>query len=76
MVLESESVSDAGAWLALWDSSGLPESHLALIEPVKVADSPERAGYGRTPVVAGHCQGGCRYWQSLCRLGQYRRHVS
>ncbi len=73
MVLESESVSDAGAWLALRNPL---ESHLGLIEPVKVADSPARAGYGRTPVVAGHCQGGCRYWQSLCRLGQYRRHVS
>ena len=61
MVLESESVSDADAWPALRDSSGLAESHLALIEPVKVADSPERAGYGRTPVVAEHCQGAFHY---------------
>ena len=76
MVLESESVSDAGAWLALRDSSGFAESHLALIEPVRVAALPERVGYGRTRVVAAHCQGACRYWQSLCRLGQYLRHVS
>lgn len=76
MVLESDSVSDAGAWLALWDSSGLAERHLALIEPVKVADSPERAGRGRTLAVAAHCQGACHYWQSLCRLSQCLPHVS
>jgi len=54
MALELVSVSDAGEWPAWRGSSGLPESHLALIEPVKVADLLERAGSGRTPVVAEH----------------------
>src|SRR5713101_7134929 len=76
MVLESESVSDAGAWLALRDSPGLPASHLALIEPVKVADLPERAAYVGPPAVVEHCQAAFRYWQSLCQLGQCPRHVS